>query len=160
MFHSLSCSFYVPPPCASINVVKTSRNGKTGWGSNIKTINIDNRKWLTSTSFWSQRNIKIEKVHGHSSSFFWGWGGGGFLFSTLSLCCPHVFGNPVILLIWHRCLRRRKILNIVWWQALLLNRLLLNLTLIFIYAINVNRYFQDSMLIFLRVEKFVDVSQC
>ncbi len=40
----------------------------------------------------------------------------------LSLSCPHVFGNPVILLIWQRCLRRRKILNIVWGQALLLNR--------------------------------------
>jgi hypothetical protein len=73
--------FYIPPPCASIKVVKTSRNGKTGWGSNIETINIDNRKWLTSTSFWSQRNINIEKVLGRSSRFFFffflGGGPGG-----------------------------------------------------------------------------------
>ncbi len=31
----------------------------------------------------------------------------------LSLSCPHVFGNPVILLIWQRCLWRRKIWNSV-----------------------------------------------
>ncbi len=44
-------------------------------------------------------------------------------FHSFSLSRPHVFGNPVILLIWQRCLQRRKILNIVWGQALLLYRL-------------------------------------
>jgi hypothetical protein len=44
---------------------------------------------------------------------------------SLSLS-PHVFGNPVILLIRQRCLWRHKILNIVWGQALLLYRLYLS----------------------------------
>jgi hypothetical protein len=36
-----------------------------------------------------------------------------FIFSSLSLSFPNVFGSPVILLVWQRCLRRRKILKIV-----------------------------------------------
>jgi hypothetical protein len=41
-----------------------------GWGNNIENINIDDRKWLTSTTFSTPRNINIEKIRRRSSSFF------------------------------------------------------------------------------------------
>ena len=41
-----------------------------GWGTNNENINIDDRKWLTSTTFSSPRNINIEKVRRRYSSFF------------------------------------------------------------------------------------------
>ncbi len=45
---------------------------KMGWGTNNKNINIDDCKWLTSTTFSSPRNINIEKVcRRYSSFFFW-----------------------------------------------------------------------------------------
>ncbi len=40
------------------------------WGTNNKNINIDGRKWLTSTTFSTQRNINIEKVCRRFSRFF------------------------------------------------------------------------------------------
>jgi hypothetical protein len=41
-----------------------------GWGTNNENINIDDRKWLTLTTFSSPRNINIEKVRRRYSSFF------------------------------------------------------------------------------------------
>ena len=43
-----------------------------GWGTNNENINIDDRKWLTSTTFSSPRNINIEKVRRPYSSFLGG----------------------------------------------------------------------------------------
>ncbi len=48
-----------------------------GLGNNVKNINIDDRKWLTWTTFLTPRNINIEKVRQHCSSFFF-FGGGAW----------------------------------------------------------------------------------
>ena len=63
-------------PLISCGMVSTNgcyaRGLGSGWGTNNENINIDDRKWLTSTTFLSPRNINIEKVRRRYSSFFWG----------------------------------------------------------------------------------------